>query len=164
MTSEQVVREQLLVLLEGGNAHMEFTQAVEKFPPQLMNARAPNVAYTAWQLLEHMRRAQIDVLQFIRDPNYVSPKWPEGYWPAEGEQADQARWDKSVRAFEADHQAFEELVRDPGTDLFGPIPHAPEYTVLREVLVISDHNAYHMGEMGLMRQVLGAWPAEHDSR
>jgi hypothetical protein len=160
MEQEYVVREQLLQLLRGGNAHMVFDQAVEKFPMEKINARPPGSDYTPWRLLEHMRIAQWDILEFVRNPNHVSPPWPEGYWPPEGEAADESRWNETIEKFREDLQAMQGIVENPGTDLFGDLPHAAGYTILREVLVLADHNVYHMGEFGLLRQMIGAWRTE----
>lgn len=158
MNTDQVVREQLLFLLRGGNAHMSFDDAVADFPLEYINSRPPNVSYTPWHLLEHIRIAQWDILEFIRDPNHVSPRWPEGYWPGRDEQTDEIKWEKTVNDIRADLRALQELVEDPGTELFAPIPHAEGYTVLREILLVADHNAYHIGELAVLRQVMGLWP------
>lgn len=151
------VREQLLQLLSGGNAHMSFDKAVKDFPLQAMNAKPTNVPYTPWHLLEHIRIAQWDILEFIRNPHHVSPDWPSGYWPAEDEEADEEIWQQTVGHFRSDLDSLREIVRDPDTDLTAPLPHAPDYTILREILVVSDHNAYHIGELGILRQVMGWW-------
>lgn len=157
MNSDKLIREQLIALISGGNAHMPFDQAVENFPVEAMNVEAPNIPYTPWRLLEHMRIAQWDILEFIRNPKYVSPPWPEGYWPPSGERADQERWEQTVQGFRSDLQALQQMVQDPATDLYGSLPHAEGYTILREILVAADHNSYHLGEFGLIRQALNAW-------
>lgn len=157
MAANNVVRDQLLFLLRGGNAHMGLDQAIGEFPLELINTRPTNIPYTPWRLLEHMRIAQWDILEFIRNPQYVSPPWPEGYWPLEDEIADQTQWEKTIRDFQADRQALEAIVADPAVDPLAPLPHAQDYTLLREILTLADHNAYHMGEFGLLRQVLNAW-------
>jgi hypothetical protein len=154
-----MMRDQLLALLQGGNAHMSFDQAVADFPLAYFNRQPPHVSYTPWHLLEHIRLAQWDILEFIRNPAHVSPDWPEGYWPARDEQADETRWQQTLTAFRADLEALQALVMDPQTDLFAPIPHAPGYTIFREILVVADHNAYHIGEFAILRQVMGTWPA-----
>jgi hypothetical protein len=154
---DKVLREQLLALLRGGNAHLGFDDAIANFPPEHINSKPPNVSYTPWHLLEHIRIAQRDILEFVRNPKHVSPQWPEGYWPVPDEQADEARWQQTIDEFKADLQAVEELVKDPQTDFFGPIPHAPDYTVFREVLLVADHNAYHIGEFAILRQVMETW-------
>lgn len=159
MTSSNVLRQQLLDLLGGGNAHMRIDEAVADFPMERINKHLVNSSYTPWRLLEHIRISQWDILEFIRNPNYQSPPWPAGYWQAEGEQADARKWQKTIRDFNADHQALIDLVADPKTDLTAELAHAPGYTILREILVVSDHNGYHLGEFGLLRQVIEAWPA-----
>lgn len=155
--SDNVLREELLELLRGGHAHMGFDEALADFPPEAMNERGPNLPYTPWELLEHIRIAQWDILAFIRDPDHVSPDWPEGYWLGEGERADQGTWADTVRRFRADREALVSLVEDPATDLTAPLDHAPEYTVLREILVAADHAVYHLGEFALMREMMGTW-------
>jgi hypothetical protein len=158
MKKEDVIRAELLALLRGGNAHMTFEEVVEKFPPARVNDRAPHMPYAAWHLLEHMRIVQWDILAFIQDPDHVSPDWPEGYFPESGRQADASMWKKTVRSFLADRGALERMATDRAVDLFKPIVHAKDYTVYREMLLAADHNAYHTGELALMRQVLQAWP------
>jgi hypothetical protein len=156
--SDEVVREELLALLRGGHAHMDFDEAVADFPPEAMNKTAPQVSYTPWELLEHIRIAQWDILAFIEDPDHVSPDWPEGYWPGEDETATEEAWAETVQKIRSDQEALMALVKDPETDLTAPLPHAPEYTAVREILTAADHYAYHLGEFGLMRQVMGTWP------
>ena len=159
MSADTVMREQLLALLRGGNAHLGFEQAVADFPLEHINTKPPHVPYTFWQLLEHIRIAQWDILEFVRNPDHVSPAWPAGYWPAPQEQVDAPRWQKTLADFRADLQALETLVMDPQTDFFAPLPHAPGYTIFREVLLVADHNAYHIGELAILRQIVNAWPA-----
>ncbi|SRR6266516_2476654 len=157
MDSDTLVREQLRELLEGGNAHMTFDEAVANFPREHMNSKAPNVPYTPWHLLEHIRLAQWDILEFIRNPHYVSSPWPEGFWPAEDAQADEVAWEKTITSLQADLQSLLEMVADPAVDLYAPIPHGDGQSILREILVVSDHNAYHIGEFAMLRQVMGTW-------
>jgi hypothetical protein len=161
MESDPVLREQLLALLRHGNAHMSLDEAVADFPEAQMNTCSPNVPYTPWHLLEHMRRTQNDILEFIRDPNYVSPEWPRGSWPARDERADRARWDETIRDFHKDRADLQAILADPKAQLTAPLPHAPGYTLLREFLLVADHNAYHLGEFAILRQVMGTWPAGH---
>jgi hypothetical protein len=161
MNTDKVMREQLLALLRGGNAHMSFDQAIADFPMADINRRPPHVPYTPWHLVEHMRISQWDILEFIRDPKHASPDWPEGYWPPREEEADASRWAESVDAFRSDLRALQDLVADRNTNLVAPIPHAPDYTILREILVVSDHTAYHVGEFAILRQIMGTWPASH---
>jgi hypothetical protein len=157
VSSDQVVRDQLVALLRGGQAHMTFDEALAAFPIAQINTTPPHVPYTPWHLLEHLRIAQWDILEFIRNPAHVSPPWPEGYWPPREARADAAAWAGTIAAFQADLQSLQDLVRDPATDLYAPLPHAPEYTILREILVVADHNAYHVGEFAILRQVMETW-------
>ena len=157
MDSDTPVRDQLRELLEGGNAHMTLDEAVANFPREHMNTKPPNVTYTPWHLLEHIRLAQWDILEFIRNPDYVSPSWPEGFWPAEDAQADEVAWEKTIASLRADLQSLLEMVADPTVDLYTAIPHGDGQNILREILVVSDHNAYHLGEFATLRQVMGTW-------
>lgn len=160
MSNDQVVREQLLALLRGGQASMPFDQAVKDFPLEEINTRPPKVPYSPWHLLEHMRLAQWDILDFIRNPEYVWPNWPEDYWPPRDAEADEARWQETIRQFQADLEALQAIVADPDTDLYAALPHGAKYNVLREILVVADHNAHHLGEFAILRQVMGTWPDE----
>ena len=157
MESESELRNQLLALLRGGNAHMGFDDAVANFPIEAINTNPPNVPYTPWHLLEHLRITQWDILEFIRNPSHVSPKWPEGYWPSKQKQADQTEWVETIRKFKADLTDLEEIVRDPATNFTADLPHAAGYNVLREIQLVCDHNAYHIGEFCILRQVMGTW-------
>ena len=159
MDSDKVLRQQLLALLGGGNAHMTIEQAVGDFPPESINTRPPNVPYTPWHLLEHIRIAQWDILEFVRNPNHVSPEWPEGYWPHPEDRADETKWQTTIAAIQADLRAVQRLAEDTALDLSAPIPHAKDYTVLRELLLVADHNAYHIGEFAILRQSMGTWPS-----
>lgn len=158
MDKEAVIRKELLALLTGENAHITFEEVVAGFPLSGINGKAANMPYSAWHILEHMRRAQQDIVFFIIDPGYVSPPWPQSFFPSAAEKTDEAGWEESVRGFLADRAVLEKMAQDPETDLFGPIAHAKKYTIYREILVAADHNAYHTGELALMRQVLDAWP------
>lgn len=159
-SGEKTLRAELLALLRGGNAHMDFRYAVSGFPMKDINKRVPNCSYTVWHLLEHMRICQWDILEFVRDPGHVSPDFPDGYWPAPDESATPARWRRSVREFQADLAALEDIVNDPKTDFFGPIPHAEGYTVFREILLAADHNAFHVGELVGLRRALDMKPVK----
>jgi hypothetical protein len=153
---DRALREQLLNLLRGGGAHIHFEEAVKGFPAELINKKAEGVPYTPWHLLEHMRIAQWDILEFSRSASHVSPRWPEGYWPDKGGEASADDWQRSVEAFRADLGAIEELVEDPSTDLYARIPHGEGQTILREVLLVADHNAYHLGALVTLRRALEA--------
>jgi hypothetical protein len=154
---DKVLREELLHLLRGGNAHLSFDDAVADFPMDAINRRPPNVPYTPWHLLEHLRLAQWDILDFVRNPNYQEMQWPDDYWPAPDAEADAAAWDKTLATFRADLKAVEDLVNDPQTDFSATIAHGDGQTILREILLVADHNAYHIGEFAILRQVMGTW-------
>ena len=157
MPNDKSLRQHLLDLLKGGNAHADFDQAVENLPANLRGVRPAGAEHSPWEILEHLRIAQWDILQFSRDARHKSPEFPAGYWPARPEPADEEAWDKSVSAFRKDLKALCDLVADPATDLFGKIPHGDGQTVLREALLTADHNAYHLGQLVLVRRLLGAW-------
>jgi len=159
MSKKDVVRQELLALLRGGNAHMTFEEAIEDFPMSRINDKAPHMPYSPWHIIEHMRRVQWDIVAFIEDPDHISPEWPQGYFPAPIEKTDEAGWRKTIRLFRADRKTLEKMVTSSEIDLFAPIAHAKEYTFYREILLAADHNAYHTGELAFMRQVLQAWPA-----
>jgi hypothetical protein len=150
-----ILREQLIQVLTGHNAHFTFNDAVKDFPVDKINEQPPNVPYTPWHLVEHLRIAQWDILEFTQNPDHVSPRWPEGYWPDRDAIADVGTWQASLAAFRSDLKAVEEIVLDRDIDLSSEIPHAPGYTYLREVLLVADHNAYHIGEFCILRQVSG---------
>jgi hypothetical protein len=139
---------------------MDFQDALTGFPIDRINVRVPNGSYTIWHLLEHMRIAQWDILEFVVNPKHVSPDFPDGYWPAVDKKATVSEWKKTVNRFKADLKAISKLVKNPKTDFFAPIPHAPDYTILREVLVVADHNAYHLGEFVSIRRILNLIPVK----
>ncbi len=155
--NDQALREHVLYLLKGGGAHLNFDQAIADLPEVLRGAKAENVPHTPWRLLEHMRIAQWDILEFSRNPDHVSPDFPDGYWPEGDVPPDSDSWDMSVQAFRDDLQAMIDLVTDPDTDLYAQIPHGDGQTILREALLIADHNAYHLGQLVFLRRCLGAW-------
>lgn len=163
MIPDQVIREQLLALLDGGNAHMPFEQAVADYPEQHFNTQPANVSYTPWHILEHLRISQWDILEFIRDPDHVSPQWPMGYWPDPAAAANWEQWHSTISSFLSDLQDLRDIVADLETDLYAQIPHAPGYTIFREIIVVSDHNAYHIGEFAVLRQIMGTWPKTRDN-
>jgi hypothetical protein len=162
MTKNQTaeLREHVIFLLKGGGAHLGFDKAVAGLPAKLRGRRPPGVPHTPWRLLEHLRIAQWDIVEFTRNTRHVSPPWPEGYWPTGDAPPDDGAWDRSVAAFHADLQAMQELVADSATDLFTPLPHGDGQTVLREALLVADHNAYHLGQLVIVRRLLGAWEDE----
>lgn len=154
---EHSIREHVLALLQGGNAHATLEDAVSKFPSKLRGVKPDGLPYSAWQLLEHIRIAQWDILEFSSNPKHVSPKWPDGYWPTAEAVPDSTSWDSSIRQIKADLKAMQELVKNPKTDLYTPIAHGDGQTILREALLIADHNAYHVAEIVVVRRLLGCW-------
>lgn len=157
---DKALRNHLVYLLRGGGAHLSFDDAVAGLPTALRGAKPSGVPHTPWRLVEHMRIAQWDILEFFRNAGHVSPKFPEGYWPKGDAPPTAADWDKSVESFRADLKAMQDLVADPRTDLYAPIPHGHGQTILREALLVADHNAYHLGQLLVVRRCLGAWPEE----
>jgi hypothetical protein len=154
---DRSLRDQLVKLLRGGNAHLGLDQAIGELPKELRGAKAPSLPHTVWQLLEHLRIAQWDILEFSRNRDYTAPKWPDDYWPDTAAPADDAAWDRSVEALHRDLKAMEDLVADPKTDLYAKIPWGDGQTILREALLVADHNGYHLGQIVSVRQALGAW-------
>ena len=163
MEADDNLREQLLALIDGRGAHMPFDAAVADFPDDAINRRPPNVPYTPWHLLEHIRIAQRDILDYIRDRAYLAPTWPEEYWPAHAATATPEQFASTIEGFRSDRAALHELVADPATDLLAAIPGTPGHTLLREVRLVGDHNAYHLGEFAILRQVMGTWPPTRET-
>lgn len=163
MKNDKALRNHLRALLRGEDAHLNFESVTANWPLQLQELRGRKPAgapHTPWMLLEHLRIAQWDILEFIRNARHVSPPFPDGYWPEGDAPPDPDSWDKSTRTFLADLQTMEDLVTNPVTDLFSPIPHGQGQTILREALLLADHNAYHLGQLLVLRRLLGAWPAQ----
>jgi DinB superfamily len=156
---QAALRKHVRYLLRGGGAHVDFDSAIAKIPARLQGEKPSGVSHTLWRLLEHMRIAQRDILEFSRNPKHVSPEFPVGYWPKGDAPPRKDSWTKSVRAFKRDLRAMQKLIANPSTDLLAPIPHGSGQTVLREALLVADHNAYHLGELVIVRRLLGAWPA-----
>ena len=152
------VRKHVLYLLRGGGAHMSFDDFVGGFPPDLCNRQIQGLPYTAWQVLEHMRLAQWDILEFSRDANHVSPEFPKGYWPRPDDLGTPVLWQQTIDAFRADLQQLQALVEDPATDLYAKIPHGDGQTILREALLTADHNAYHLGVLAVMARIAKTVP------
>ena len=153
---EAALREHLLYLLRGGGAHIHFDEALKDFPAELVNAKVEGVPYTPWHLLEHMRIAQWDIVEFSRSAAHVSPEWPEGYWPDKTKEASEDDWRQSVERFREDLRAMEALLEDADSDLYAKIPHGDGQTLLREALLVADHNAYHLGALVTLRRTLEA--------
>ena len=158
MAASDILREQLLALIDGRGAHMPFDAAVADFPDDAINRLPPNVPYTPWHLIEHLSITQRDILDYIRSRAYLPPTWPEAYWPAHDATATPAQFANTVGGFRSDRATLHELVADPATELLTTIPNTPGHTILREVRLVGDHNAYHIGEFAILRQVMGTWP------
>lgn len=153
------LRQQLLDLLRGGQAHTTFDEAVKDFPAELRGAVPPNLPYSAWQLLEHLRIALHDIFLFSAPPTggYQPMQWPEDYWPKSQQPPTPQAWDQSIAAFRMDMKRFEALIEKPDTDLFKPFRWGDGQTLLREALLVADHTAYHLGELVVVRRILGIW-------
>ena len=152
-----LLRQHLIEVLTGGHAHATFEDAIKNLAPELRGKAPENFPHSAWMILEHLRLAQWDILEFSRDSKHVSPKWPEGYWPKSAAPANAAAWTKSVNQFRSDLKQMQELIHNPKTDLFAKIPWGDGQTILREALLVADHNAYHIAQLVDVRRLLGAW-------
>ena len=141
---------------------MPFQQAVADFPLERINEAFPNGTYSSWALLEHLRLTQHDILEYCTNPDYEAQPHPAGYWPPEGATASAQDWDKTIEVFLRELDELIAIVENPKTDLYAPIPWGGDHTILREILIIADHNAYHVGELAIMRQAMGTWPAGRD--
>jgi hypothetical protein len=154
---DKLLREHLVNLLSGRGAHVDWKASFRGIRPKLRGVRPAGLPHSLWELLEHMRIAQWDILEFSRDAKHVSPEWPAGYWPASPEPASTKAWDKSMKLFAADLEAMKKLVANPRIDLFAKIPHGTGQSILREALLVADHNAYHLGQVLVVRRLLGNW-------
>ena len=152
---DQPLRDHLLYLLKGGGAHASFDDAMGDWPLQLAGVKVANFPHTAWMLLEHLRIGQWDIVEFSRNSKHVSPKWPEGYWPASEAPADEKAWTASMAAFRNDLRTMERLVSDRKVVLYARIPWGDGQTILREALLVADHNAYHLGQLAMLRKSIG---------
>lgn len=156
--SEKHLREQLENLLVRAQAHQTFENVSADFPPEHYNTRPPHTSYSFWRLLEHLRIAQADILDYIENPDYRYLKFPDDYWPAKDELADSAAWQRTIEEFQADLASLVDIVRDPTRDLYAQIPHGQAgHTILREILVVAAHNSYHIGEFGILRGTMDLW-------
>lgn len=151
---ESKVRNQLLALLEGGQAHLGLDRIVDDFPIDKINSKPAQIPYSAWQLLEHIRIAQKDILEFIRDPAYESPEWPKGYWPPDSQQADKDQWHQTINAIRKDRSDLQAMIRDPKNELTRSLPQGEKYTLLRQVLLVTDHTAYHLGALVMIKRLV----------
>jgi len=156
-----VIRNQLIDLLEAKGAHMPFEAAVADFPADAVNRPLPGLpAYTPWRLLDHIRFAQWDILDYIRNRDYLESTWPDNYWPEAGTTATPAEFEETIATILRDRAELRTIVEDPANDLFAVIPGTPDHTIFREIRVVGAHNAYHIGEFAILRQVMGTWPAD----
>jgi len=155
--SDDALREHLRKLLAWGDAHAGFDRAVDGLAPKLRGVRPDGLPYSPWELLEHLRITQEDILDFSRNAEYRELSWPEDYWPDSPAPPDDGAWDRSVAAYRTDREALQAMAADPATDLFARIPHGQGQTYLREILLAADHAAYHVGQLVLVRRLLGAW-------
>jgi len=157
MNSE--LRDHVAKLLGWQEAHAGFDKAVAELPEPLRGRVPQGLPYSPWQLVEHMRITQHDILDFCRNPAYQEVSWPDDYWPRSPAPPYAAAWDETLRRFREDRTALQRLARDPAIDLAARIPHGTGQTYLRELLLAADHTAYHVGELIVVRRLLGAWPA-----
>lgn len=151
------LKQELINYLDNPNTHRSLKDAAKDLPGEYINSRPDGISYSFWELLEHIRISQFDMLDFIRNPDYKEMKWPDDYWPAKGSLADKKMWDESLKKFENDLDAVKKIVNEPSADLFAVIPHGSGQTYFREILQIIDHNSYHTGELILMRKALKIW-------
>ena len=157
MTGTTPLREQLIKLLSWEEAHVGFDAAVADIPPRLRGTAPAGLPYSPWQLVEHLRITQHDILDFCRNPAYKEMSWPDDYWPPAASPPTPAAWKASIELFRRDRSALEALAGDPAIDLEARIPHGTGQTYLRELLLAADHTAYHIGELIVVRRLLGAW-------
>jgi DinB superfamily len=155
MKKQISLSDHLVELLEGGHAHITFEDAVKNWPAKLRGVRPKGAAHSPWEVLEHLRLAQWDILEFTRNPKHVSPEWPAGYWPKTPAPPNAKAWNSAIKSFRADRSAMIKLVQNKSADFFTPLPHGTGQTLLREALLLADHNAYHLGELLVLRRLLG---------
>jgi len=159
MNQDDTIRKHLLASIQGRNAHLSFEKTINNFPEDYYNKKISGIEYSCWDLLEHLRVAQWDILDFIVNPDYKPIEWPDGYWTKE--EGNTVMWNQSVKNYLRDRKKLETMVDDNTIDLYSPIPHAPDYTIFQEIMVIIDHNSYHTGQLLLMRKTLGIWSADY---
>jgi len=156
---DEALRSQLVRLVTWQDAHVSFEGAVADLPAPLRGVQPADLPYSAWQLLEHLRLSQLDILDFCRNPAYREQKWPDDYWPRDPAPLAAQAWDESIAGYLQDRAELVQMAGDSGVDLFARIPHGSGQTYLRELLLVADHNAYHVGQLVLVRRLLGAWTA-----
>lgn len=158
MNSDNVLRQELVNLLILRQAHMIFEDAVKDFPEHAYNMKPPSLSYSFWHILEHIRFCQFDILDYIINPDYAMPEFPKGYWQAEDSTCSATEWSQTIEQFYADRQALVDIILNPETDLYAEIPHSKRgHSIAREIIITGQHNAYHLGEFGILRQVQGLW-------
>lgn len=157
MQNDKLLRKELISYVEHPHTHMTFADAVKNFPEKLMNEKPHGLPYTFWQLLEHIRISQIDMIDFLQNANYKELSWPKDYWPDGDQKATAKMWNDAVKQYEKDIEKLKKIIEDPKTDLHAPIPHGQGQTIFREVLQIIDHASYHMGQFIVMRRLIGEW-------
>lgn len=161
--NESELRSQLVHALRGDQAHMTFADAIAEFPDEHINTRPASVPYSFWHLVEHLRITQRDIINYLEKADYEEIEWPKDYWPAPDAEATRQQWDDSVRQFTADLEKLIALAGNESTDLTAPVPSHDGHTVLREILIIANHNSYHTGELAILRQVANAWGPSHEA-
>jgi hypothetical protein len=157
MSDSQVLRDHLLELLHGDQAHVSLDDTVKGFPLELIGVRPEGAPHSAWELLEHIRIALEDIVLFSQSADHKSPPWPKGYWPSSPEPKDREQWHRSATQIRERMAEFEAMIGDPEQDLFQKFPWGEGQTLLREALLIADHNTYHLGQLVLVRRLLGSW-------
>ena len=157
MANDSNLRDHVIKLLQGGHAFAAFDAVVKDFPFEKAGTKPDGFDHSAWQLLEHLRIAQWDIVEFSVDANHVSPQWPQEYWPKEAAPPAEEDWQNSVKAFKNKIKKMQDIIKDTSNDLFAKIPHGTGQTILREALLIAEHNAYHIGQLVMLRKVLGIW-------
>ena len=158
MYKEQILRKEILALLGGQNAHLDLEHCIKDFPRNHIHQIVEGIPYTPWQLLEHIRLAQWDILEFMVNPEHVSPEWPDGYWPDKKFIPDWSNWEHSIKSIKSELKQVIGIVNDTSVDLLSEIPHAPGYTYFREVVLVADHNSFHLGGLVVFRRLMGIWP------
>ncbi len=163
MDRDDALREHVLALLTARQAHCTFEDAVAAIPPSLRGERPEELPYSPWELVEHVRRAQHDILAYCQDPDYESPSWPEDYWPDGTAPPSNEAWYESISQIQDDREVLCELIQESSVDLYDTVPSSDEHTFLREALLVADHNAYHIGQLVAVRRLLGIWPPSQDA-
>jgi DinB superfamily len=157
MENDKVFRKHLEKLLDWQDAHASFDSAIEGIPEEFRGVKPKGMPYSLWQLVEHLRICQLDILDFCRNPDYKEPNFPDDLWPKQSEPPKSESWNKSLADYRKDREDLKQLASDTNIDLFAKIPHGSGQTYLRELLLVADHNAYHVGEIVAVRRLLGIW-------